>query len=579
MTRRSDGSAARGCALPGRRGTGRCLLAPRRPARACDRAASMASRFRQEEDGALIVFSMFLLMGILIVTGLGLDLMRTETTRNRLQATLDRAVLAAASATQPRDPEQVVHDYFAAAGLEDHLQEVVVSEDFGLRSVSATASAEVPASFLKLIGISSFETTSSATAREHIAKLEISMVLDVSGSMGWGNKLQELKEAGSDFVETVFEASDSGGTTISIVPFSSQVNVGESLLSYFNVTDEHDFSHCVTFESADFETTAIDPDALLQRAGHFDPWSSYWYGTDPNYFVCRTEPGTEITAFSDDPQELVDAIDALTADGNTSAEIGMKWGAALLDPSVQPVVQNMIADGLVDAAYDGRPVSHDDDKTLKVLVLMTDGENTTEYVLKDEFSDGPSDVWYDPDTGRFSIWGNTSSSGNNGWGNGDQCAPGNSSDHNNAENAGDDDPCEDWAYFWPHNGKWKDTPYGGDNAYQLSYPELWALASVSGHAYMRYQMHYRASDYYDWLDVYDSVSARTKDDRLEAICTAAKDAGILVFTIGFEVGNRTAALLSDCATSPSHFFRVEGLDIADAFQSIASSISVLRLTE
>jgi Flp pilus assembly protein TadG len=543
-------------------------------------ARRLAARFGREEDGALVVFSMFLLLAILLVTGLGLDLMRTETMRTRLQATLDRAVLAAASATQPRDPEQVVRDYFAAAGLSDYLQDITVEERFGLRAVSATASADIPTSFIKLVGIDKFEAASAATAREYIAKLEISMVLDVSGSMGWRNKLDQLKEAGSEFIETVFNASDAGATSVSIVPFASQVNAGAELLSYLNVTDEHDYSNCIDFDAADFESTALDPDAELQRSGHFDPWSSYQHGTSARYFVCRTEPGTEITPFSGDAHELIDAIEALSADGNTSAEIGMKWGVALLDPSLQPVVQEMIADGRLDAAFMERPVPYDEGRTLKVVVLMTDGENTTEYVLKDEYREGPTDVWYDPDSGRFSIWAQQrKKKGNNGWGNGDQCAPGNSSDHNNAENRGGNDPCEDWAFFWPHNRKWKDRPYGGDDAYQLTYPELWARASVSGHAYMRYLVTGRSSDYYDWLDVYDSVRSSEKDDRLDAICSAAKEQGIVIYTIGFEVDNRTARILSDCATTPSHFFRVEGLDIAEAFRSIASSISVLRLTQ
>jgi len=50
-----------------------------------------------------------------------------------------------------------------------------------------------------------------------------------------------------------------------------------------------------------------------------------------------------------------------------------------------------------------------------------------------------------------------------------------------------------------------------------------------------------------------------------------------VFSIGFEVSNRAAEVMEDCATSPNHFYRVDGLEIASAFNSIANQISALRL--
>ena len=63
------------------------------------------------------------------------------------------------------------------------------------------------------------------------------------------------------------------------------------------------------------------------------------------------------------------------------------------------------------------------------------------------------------------------------------------------------------------------------------------------------------------------------------ICDAAKDQGIVVWSIGFEVTNHSAGVMEDCASSASHFFRVEGVEISDAFESIAKQINQLRLTQ
>ena len=38
-------------------------------------------------------------------------------------------------------------------------------------------------------------------------------------------------------------------------------------------------------------------------------------------------------------------------------------------------------------------------------------------------------------------------------------------------------------------------------------------------------------------------------------------------------------LLEECASTEAHYFHVEGLEIESAFEMIASSISMLRLTK
>jgi hypothetical protein len=69
-----------------------------------------------------------------------------------------------------------------------------------------------------------------------------------------------------------------------------------------------------------------------------------------------------------------------------------------------------------------------------------------------------------------------------------------------------------------------------------------------------------------------------KDDRTKRICSAAKNLGVTIFSIGFEAPTAGQKLLRDCASSPAHFYAVQGLDISTAFAAIASSINKLRLT-
>ncbi|MEL7541364.1 MAG: hypothetical protein AAGJ51_10710, partial [Pseudomonadota bacterium] len=69
--------------------------------------------------------------------------------------------------------------------------------------------------------------------------------------------------------------------------------------------------------------------------------------------------------------------------------------------------------------------------------------------------------------------------------------------------------------------------------------------------------------------------------RFKKACEAAKAENILVFTIGFQIssGSLPDTILEECATSSAYYYHVEGLDLTATFQSIASQVNALRLTQ
>ena len=98
----------------------------------------------------------------------------------------------------------------------------------------------------------------------------------------------------------------------------------------------------------------------------------------------------------------------------------------------------------------------------------------------------------------------------------------------------------------------------------------------------KYPLHWFLNNYvYDsWNNWrYTKYTSTQADGFLDQICTAAKNEGIVVWSIGFEVTNYSASVMQDCASSPSHFFRVEGVEITEAFEAIAKQINQLRLTQ
>ena len=116
--------------------------------------------------------------------------------------------------------------------------------------------------------------------------------------------------------------------SLSLVPYSTQVNAGEELLGELSTTHNHSMSHCVNFVEEDFETTLIQrinptnnqPYSVSQTAA-FDPFRHYSYGRSLRYDVCRPNSYAEIVPWSNDITTLQDQIDDMSANGNTSIDV------------------------------------------------------------------------------------------------------------------------------------------------------------------------------------------------------------------------------------------------------------------
>lgn len=514
--------------------------------------------YAKEEQGSLAVFGLFTFVIVMILAGIGVDIIRHETLRTELQNTLDRAVLAAANLENSFDPKVVVEDYFAKAGLSQYLTNVKTEVSGQGRRVTATVSADIPTYFMKFAAVDTLSLASHGAAEQGLANLEISLVLDVSNSMNSSNRIGNLSIAGQEFAQTIFDNSAPDAVSMSVVPYSTQVNAGPTILSEFNVTDAHSNSYCLNFTSSDFETTNIEPKdyagaKYYQQTLAFDPWYYNDFNQGTILEVCDPHSYNRILPFSNSLSEVQSKISNLRADGNTSIDVGVKWGAALLDTSAAPLTGALIASGEVSSAMAGRPAVASA-STLKVLVVMTDGVNTTQYYMPSNYRSGNSDIYLAPD-GRvsfpvskrtcsyFSCWNETK-------------------------------------WYEPQSRNYYSSVYGGSNATRLTWPEVWQRFTVESHAYARYYGSGSSNDYYFWTGATRTgVSGTTKNERLNDICTAAKNNGVLIFTIGFEAPNDAEQVLISCASSPAHYYDVDGLEISDAFAAIATKVTELRLVE
>lgn len=558
--------------------------------------------FRRDEDGSLLVFGLVLFAIFFLMGGVAIDVMRAENRRVALAQTLDRCALNAAALSQTLNPEAVLRDCVERDGLLPFLTSVQVTNQNDTRAVAATGRVPVSTLFMDSLGIDTLPMNASTRAAQGASNIEIVLALDISNSMNSANRLQGLRQAAKNFVSSVL-ASNGDRISIAIVPYSTQVNLPPVLAAQYNLTPRSNLGvtangdmnnvNCVDLPSSVFSTPGLSPTQPFPPTGFAD-LSNIFSGPmfadtffratrDPITVSCRPLTNTFIRLPDNDVTRLHAQIDALRAFGNTSINLGMKWASVMLDPQTRPVFDALIREGAIPAEFRGRPSDYNV-STQKIIVLMTDGENTPDNRLNDPFRSGPSPIFVGTD-GMVSIRHTTG----------------------RPDSAGTNE-------FWvPHldpdgnagngvQGEWRATPWGGTpetTGTQMTWPEVWQRLSAQWTAWQLYArpLGTSATDrqalFAAQMNTFQtrrgtstSVGGVTTfdtpilDEELRQICSAVKAQNVLVYGIAFSAPERGINTIRDCASSSAHFFvSTDNASLAAAFGAIAVNITQLRLTQ
>lgn len=525
-----------------------------------------SQRFRRDEDGSLIIFALVLFLLMAMIGGFAIDLMRYEQSRTALQNTLDRCTLMAASLDQRLDPQSVVTDCVDKAGFGADLEGVLVTQALNSRNVVSSGRVDTKPFFMHLIGINKFDALGASGAEQAITNVEISLVLDVSGSMG-GAKIANLKIAAAEFVDNMLANDPNHRISISIVPYNAQVNLGPVLRAKYQAVNLHGVAdvNCLELPPSVFSAPGIPRTVDLPMMAYAD----HYYGTSltnaavsptsgsalPNYAAafCTKQPANIVRLPSQNATTLKSQINGLVAGGNTSITLGMKWGLALLDPSARDMYSELVGANQMSANLSGRPFDYTDPESIKVVVLMTDGEHVAHNRVTDTYKTGPSPIYKSAADGQYSVY--------------------------QASHAGN-------KYWVPHLGNWSATPYNG--GVQQNWETVWSNLKVS---YVAWQFYARAlgstnsarntiytNQMNDMVQTYDSVAGMNTS--LQQSCGLAKQNNVLVYGIAFEAPSNGQAQISQCATSAGHYFDAQsGAEIQAAFRTIASNLTQLKLTQ
>lgn len=390
------------------------------------------ARFHDDESGSMIVFTLFIIVLMLIIGGMAVDFMRFESRRAMMQGAVDEAVLAAADLDQNLTPAEVVTDYMTKSQAGNCITNIDVDESaVNYRAVTAECEMPMNTFFLQLVGIDQLVANAASTAIEGVGDIEVSLVVDISRSMyevtpAGTTKIVELRSAASSFVDSLLLPEFEDKISMSLVPYSFHVNVGEELFGTLNASSSHGWSHCVDLPNAMYGTTEWNNAIQVDQAQHVQTnpqnWSAAHIPNDPGPVDSPNCPRwgyEQIIPLSQDATQLNTAIGQLLPRSGTAIYIGAKWGVTLLDPSFNSNLQ-ALPGGMIDPEFADRPDAYRDpnnprtNDTLKYMVLMTDGMNSRNVRLADEFYDSPSEIamWNEvnvqqfmTDTASWDRWG------------------------------------------------------------------------------------------------------------------------------------------------------------------------------
>jgi Flp pilus assembly protein TadG len=309
-----------------------------------DRGGNVAMLF------ALCAVSMFGLVGV------ALDFTRTMTVRESAQNALDAAALAAAELqsrgnASPGDIQRLVTAMFEAnmgQQVPHACAAPTIRRDAATGRVALGVACDTPTTLSAMLGFSQLSFTAASTAEYGRTKLDVALMLDITGSMS-GQKLRDLKDASKLLIDTVVDPTgDTDDVRVALAPFSASVNAG----GYFRrATGAASGGNCVTERiGRDAYTDA------LPRAG------SYSVVGPAN---C---PGATILPLENDADTLKRRIEAFSAGGQTAGHLGIAWARYLVSPSWAPMWPS-----------DSAPLPLDEPQAIKAVVLMTDGEFNTQY--------------------------------------------------------------------------------------------------------------------------------------------------------------------------------------------------------
>ena len=367
--------------------------------RSVGRVTAAVRRLASDAGGVVAIWMALMITALAGIAALGVDVGYAYLMRARLANALDAAGLAMGAApmnTPTATLQQIGETYLDVnfrqpAGLPATL---VATYNADLSTIDLRAATTVPTTLARTVGTNAFEIVVTSQVKRQTKGLELSLVLDNTGSMWSNSNIAAVRDSARILTEILFGASAQHPyLKIGLVPYSVAVNVAP-IAAQVVPAQTHPLD-TANANTANWKGCVIerqpphDTDDTTTAVG--GSWRQYWWppAVDNNWSpaeydrrgrltqaaiidtdTARLGNGvhspnigcpTPILPLTNDRQTVLNAIAGMTAwnRGGTISSAGMAWGLRMLSP------EPPLSEG----------VAWSDPDWKKAVILMTDGDN------------------------------------------------------------------------------------------------------------------------------------------------------------------------------------------------------------
>jgi Flp pilus assembly protein TadG len=216
------------------------------------KAKSLFRRYFKSEHGNVGPMTAFAVIPMFLAAGAAIDMARVNREQATFQAAVDSAVLAVAADTRS-----------AIGGLSGQAlaDRISILEEFARKFINANYSAErgggnvtlsltasnqaiqimahneFPTTIMKLAGVDSVELDAFAEVRKAMRPIEMTLVMDTTGSMANSGKMDGAKAAARQLLDILYggtkeQVPESEYLRMSLVPFASAVKLNQNAFDY-----------------------------------------------------------------------------------------------------------------------------------------------------------------------------------------------------------------------------------------------------------------------------------------------------------------------------------------------------------
>lgn len=571
-------------------------------------------RFARANGGNVALLFGILVVPLAVAVGIAVDYGRAMMVRERMSAAADASALAIGSWTGLTQDQLKAkgQKYFDANFPANKIGTAgKLNVNFAGNDIIVSVSGAVPTTLMKLGNYQSINVGASSTVTVGMGTLEVALALDNSGSMA-GSKIAALKTAANDLVDALFDSAK-GSTKadpikIAVVPFAAGVNVGPQYAaeSWMDTTAKNPY-HADAQEANG--SPAINNFTLFRSLKNSNGTAMTWAGcveARPSpYDVNDATPGTStpstlfVPMFApDEPDNWTATTSLCTSSTYTGSGTKLRYNCA---PSGSRSFNNYLPDSgntttcgsasstktnwtcangaancggtnsgkkeqdafaglnisasknckygttsnkatITNITVGGLPGGPNFMCTTPPLLTLSDNKATIKSKINEMDSEGATGV------GEGAMWG--------------------------------------WRTLSPGAPFTEARPYGADENQKIL-----VLMTDGVNTYYPQSKFLKS-----WYDIYGYVSqghlgttstnsatlTQEMDERTLQACDNIKAAGVIVYTVAFEVSDEPGALtlLKNCATDEDKYFAPNtDSELISAFNAIGKDISELRISK